>query len=54
MAVIQPSRDFKGLPLIGTLLDRLLAPRRPRLAATWSRDATGRLVRRWGASADQD
>ena len=47
MAVHQPARAFHGLPLIGTLLDRLLSPRRPRLAAAWSRDDQGRLVRKW-------
>ena len=52
MAVHQPARTFQGLPLIGPLLDRLLAPRRPRLAAAWSRDAQGRLVRNWETDKD--
>jgi len=47
MAVFHPARSFQGVPLIGTLLHRLLSPSRPRLAATWSRDAQGRLTRTW-------
>ena len=52
MAVHHPARTFQGLPLIGTLLDRLLAPRRPRLAAAWTRDDQGRLVRKWESEKD--
>ena len=52
MAVIRPARSFQGVPLIGTLLDRLLAPRPPRLASAWSRDDQGRLVRRWESDKD--
>lgn len=52
MAVFQPARRFQGVPLVGTLLDRLLAPRRPRLSAAWSRDDQGRLVREWKRDRD--
>ena len=52
MAVFQPARNFQGVPLIGPLLDRLLAPRRPGLTAHWTRDAQGRLVRRWESDRD--
>jgi hypothetical protein len=52
MALFQPARRFQGLPLAGTLLDRLLSLRRPRLAAAWSRDDQGRLVREWTRDGD--
>ena len=47
MAVFQPARNFQGVPILGTLLDRLLGPRRTGLASTWSKDAQGRLTRKW-------
>ncbi len=47
MAVFQPARNFQGVPILGTLLDRLLGPRRPGLASTWSKDPQGRLTRKW-------